>query len=82
MLDLSPYCVSFCLYIPMLGIWPERESCTFSLARGQVPISLSEHSSSVKGKPHSNRKSQLCPQDNATSKVNMSFMSNFRGIKN
>lgn len=46
----------------MLGIRPERESYTFSLARGQVPIWLSEHSSSVKGKPHSNRKSQLCPR--------------------
>lgn len=34
----------------------------FSLARGQVSISLSEHSSSVKGKPRSNRKARLCPR--------------------
>lgn len=54
--------VFFCLCIPVLGIRPERESYTFSLARGQVPIRPSEHSSSVKGKPHSNRKSQLCPR--------------------
>lgn len=46
----------------MLEIRPERESYTFSLARGQVPISLSEHSSSVKGEPHSNTVSRLCPK--------------------
>lgn len=80
LLDLSPYCVSFCLCIPVLGIRPERESYTFSLARGQVPISLSEHSSTVKGKPHSNRKSQLCPKTMLLQRSTYHSCLNFRDI--